>query len=495
MGLTDFTITNIAKSTALSPDDDKTKNKEDEADHSHRGFSWIIASIFIVGETAGSGMVALPAATMNAGFIGGSVLLILMCVLLGYTASLLGKNWLIMQKLWPKYKTEPCRNPYPEMGRKAMGRGAEYLVNISSYLTLFGGMAVFSILASKNISDLLSLFNIRVHFCIILSALALGIWPFTMLRSPAHFWQVSIVAASATALAVVILLVGVSIDSPMCLSEVKYSEFSLSKLSLSFGTMIFSYSGHPVLPTIQHDMKKPEHFQKAVILGYIAMFFLYAPISMLGYAVYGNSLSDTITVSIQTLVLRHIVNVMVTIHVLFSIIVIGNPVLQGVEQVFKVQDKMGSGRFVVRSIIFFAAIFIAATLPDFGIFLDLIGGSSMTILSIILPGLFSLYLEAAEKKRESSNDDQVAMPTFAEVIHLTPLKRLLVEFSIIAFGGLCGIICTVNTLRQIPNSSFSTPCYLDLIRGASFTNSPSLTRCCGEFHNITANSDRFFCGI
>lgn len=78
---------------------------------------------------------------------------------------------------------------------------------------------------------------------------------------------------------------------------------------------------------------------------------------------------------------------MITLHVLLSILIIANPLSQGAEQLFHVKHgnrellsrifflfilEFGIGRVIVRSSVYWAAIFTAATIPNFGIFLDLV---------------------------------------------------------------------------------------------------------------------------
>ncbi|EGT51666.1 hypothetical protein CAEBREN_14275 [Caenorhabditis brenneri] len=61
------------------------------------GYSWYIAVIFTFGETAGSGLVALPNAMLALGPIVGIITLVVMCLIPFYTATLLGNNWIIMK--------------------------------------------------------------------------------------------------------------------------------------------------------------------------------------------------------------------------------------------------------------------------------------------------------------------------------------------------------------------------------------------------------------
>ncbi|KIH66424.1 hypothetical protein ANCDUO_03247 [Ancylostoma duodenale] len=151
-----------------------------------------------------------------------------------------------MQKRWPKY-LKTCRSPYAEMAQRAIGGKASLLAHAMIQITLFGGASVFSLLAARNISDLLHLFGASLHFCL----------------------QVSIGAALSTTVAVILILVGTSIDVPTCFQAASYAEVTPRQFTLGFGTIVFAYGGHPVFPTIQHDMRQPRHFSKAVMLSYI----------------------------------------------------------------------------------------------------------------------------------------------------------------------------------------------------------------------------------
>ncbi|EFO91889.1 hypothetical protein CRE_03574 [Caenorhabditis remanei] len=238
------------------------------------GYSWYIAVVFTFGETAGSGLVALPNAMLSLGklteigLVGGMITLIVMCLIPFYTATLLGNNWIIMKTRWSEY-SEHCRNPYPEMAQKALGDGMGHFTSFCTYLTVFGGTAVFSLLAAKTLSEVLNGFGVPATMCSTLIAVGIILWPCVMLKSPMHFWQVSIVATVSTVTAVALILFGYALDVNGCHEHSAFPEFTPVAASNSLATIIFAYGGHPCIPTIVHDMKTPQHYFRCFLLSYI----------------------------------------------------------------------------------------------------------------------------------------------------------------------------------------------------------------------------------
>lgn len=55
-------------------------------------------------------------------------------------------------------------------------------------------------------------------------------------------------------------------------------------------------------------------------------------------------------------------------------------------------------RILLRGVMMIAVVIVAETIPNFGVLLDLVGGSTITLMALIFPALFNLYLCAARKK-------------------------------------------------------------------------------------------------
>ncbi|VDO43794.1 unnamed protein product [Haemonchus placei] len=200
------------------------------------------------------------------GLIGGPILLCLLAVVTSRTAMQLGDNWLIMQKRWPQY-LEPCRSPYAEMAYRSIGGRARLSFCASKYGKLkFAG--VYWCCS----------FN---YYCCHLNTYR-NIYRYPYMLPALYRVQMNITSEELT-----------------FIQAASYTTVTARQFSLGFGTIVFAYGGHPVFPTIQHDMAKPRHFGKAVILSYIVLFLLYSPVALSGYAVYGTSISDSVISSIQ----------------------------------------------------------------------------------------------------------------------------------------------------------------------------------------------------
>ena len=101
-----------------------------------KGLTVFTAAIFIIGEMTGSGLLALPAAMVGAGWTGFG-LLVLCCFASGYCGTVLGRSWAILRDRYEEYRGH-VRYPYPAIGERAYGRWASITVTVCIQITLVG---------------------------------------------------------------------------------------------------------------------------------------------------------------------------------------------------------------------------------------------------------------------------------------------------------------------------------------------------------------------
>ncbi|CAI5448550.1 unnamed protein product [Caenorhabditis angaria] len=465
----------------------------DEKHVNDRGMSILVTALFIVGETAGGGLIALPTAILSTGAVMGVFLLISMGVICTYTGILLAENWTILQELYPEYR-DHCRKPYPAMGLRAIGPKFSHFVSIILQVTQFGTAVVFVLLAAKNGENILHAnFQTHIGFCYMIFIVGLLVFPFTLPKSPKDFWFAVVAAMITTTLSVILIIVGAIGDFETCSKDVFYPTFDLTKTLMSFGTIMFSYGGHCAFPTIQHDMKKPHHFGKSVSIAFLIIFSFYLPVSLSGYFVYGSSLTDTIIPSLQNIAIQTTVNLLITLHVALALTIVFNPLNQEFEELLNLSHDFGWQRVFSRASMMLSVVFVAASIPNFGVLLDLVGGSTVTLMALVLPILFNFSLTTIRKKREEKKDEKNDKISMKDIFEASNKSKFALNIFILVIAIIGGIAATMSAIQTMLHSEFSAPCYANYLisKSSEIAQNPSLSNhgkiaCCGQFRNISS---------
>ncbi|TKR87047.1 hypothetical protein L596_011520 [Steinernema carpocapsae] len=405
------------------PTENRLKPSKFEKTH---GLHWIVTAFFLVGNIAGAGFVALPTALVQAQFWPGLFLVILTSLIGAYCAYVLGESWVILQKRWPDYR-QHCRKPYAEMGFRAMGSEIKTIVSVCISATQFGVTVVYLLLCAKNIHDSVAAFSgYNFNFCLVILILALLLLPVTYLKSPEDFWWTVILAMVSSAVAAILICVGGAKDYETCHSHRKLPDFYFTQYSLGLSIFICAFGGHAAFPTIQHDMRKPSEFKKSVALAFSMLHMLYLPVGTIGYIVYGDALRDSVINAIQTVWIQQALNILITAHCILAMTCVLNPLNQEAEEFFDVPHHFCIQRIVVRTAILFFAVFVAESIPSFGPIMNLLGGSSLMLTSLVFPCLFYMYLLTSQKKKEDGEKNADEIPTFAEWVFAYRLKEFFV---------------------------------------------------------------------
>merc|ERR1712080_571424 len=87
------------------------------------GLGIVTAAIFLSGEMAGSGVLALPAAFLGTGGILGMILIVLFTLNAGFSGTRLGLCWIMLEERYEEFRGE-VRDPYPAIAEKAFGKAS-----------------------------------------------------------------------------------------------------------------------------------------------------------------------------------------------------------------------------------------------------------------------------------------------------------------------------------------------------------------------------------
>ncbi|CAI9718035.1 Hypothetical predicted protein [Octopus vulgaris] len=292
------------------------------------------ATFFIIAEIAGSGLLTLPKAIEDAGWMG-IPLVIICCVTCAYTGMVLSKCWRIFQSRIPDEQSiRQNRYPYPALAKATFGK--------------YGGV-------------------------------------------------IPIIGMSATIISMFLLLAVILMDVPDLMNQpVEHKTTTIRTFASSFGIICFAFTGHSLFLTVQSDMKVSSDFNKSLMFGYMGILLIYLPVPMAGYLLYGAKLTPNILETISTGPVLHVVQVTFTFHILMAFIILMNPICQELEAKLKISANFNIKRIMSRSLVMLCIVFIAETFPDFDSILSLIGGSAITILTFIFPSI--IYLKLAPMK-------------------------------------------------------------------------------------------------
>ncbi|KAA8530132.1 hypothetical protein F0562_004841 [Nyssa sinensis] len=152
----------------------------------------------------------------------------------------------------------------------------------------------------------------------------------------------------------------------------------------ALGEVAFAYAGHNVVLEIQATIpstpEKPSKgpMWRGVIVAYIVVALCYFPVALIGYWMFGNSVSDNILITLNKPTwLIAMANMFVVIHVIGSYQIYAMPVFDMIETVLVKKLHFRPSmmlRFVTRNIYVAFTMFIAITFPFFGGLLGFFGG-------------------------------------------------------------------------------------------------------------------------
>ncbi|KAL3691117.1 hypothetical protein R1sor_004768 [Riccia sorocarpa] len=376
-----------------------------------RNAKWWYSTFHNVTAMVGAGVLGLPAAMAYLGWGFGCVVLVLSWIITLFTL------WQMveMHEMVPGKRFDR----YHELGQYAFGEKLGLWIVVPQQLIVEVGVDIVYMVTGgeslRRFHDLIKCPGTATNPEESCGHLSLSLW-IIIFASP-HFLLAQLPnfnAISGVSLAAAVMSLSYSTiawTAPLGQGKqlnVLYGLPDKTRASLVFGvfnalgTVAFAYAGHNVVLEIQATIpstpEKPSKIAmwRGVLGAYFVVAACYFPVAIVGFWVYGNTVSDNILQQVgHPRWLIAAANFMVVIHVTGSYQLYAMPVFDMIET-FLVKKLHFSPsrllRLVVRCIYVAFTAFIACTIPFFGALLGFFGGFAFAPTTYFLPCIMWLVI-------------------------------------------------------------------------------------------------------
>ncbi|KAJ3117140.1 hypothetical protein HDU96_007803 [Phlyctochytrium bullatum] len=339
----------------------------------HRGNSVSEAVYHIICVIAGSGVLQLPYALNQSGWVG--VLIIL------FSAWANQYSGMLLVKCLYANGSERLKG-FPHVGKKAFGKRGKILVEVLNSVMLLGVPIVYLILSGMNFEILFGYFDTRGW--IIFSA-ALVTIPFLIYKTLKEIAILSAFGVFATIVVIVTVLSYAIIDIPKNSGKVTHKLIDFARFPSALGSISFSYAGNFVYPEVESSMADPSKFPLVLTLSMTIISAMYLSTAVLGYAAYGSTTVSPILNNLPEGPIAKFAIAVITLHVLFAIPVLITTFSLEMERRLGIGKDAAGGkaaegtlRTLLRLAIVFGITGLAMAVPFFADFMTLLGAIANT---------------------------------------------------------------------------------------------------------------------
>ena len=118
------------------------------------------------------------------------------------------------------------------------------------------------------------------------------------------------------------------------------------------------------------------------------------------YYAYGDHAEANIVKALSSGWIKTTVEIMLLLHLVAAFPIILNPPAQYFEHILEIPSTFNWKRCALRTLSVFVLLFIAETIPSFGAILDLVGASTVTMLTFVCPPYFYMRLCDSSKQNK-----------------------------------------------------------------------------------------------
>ncbi|KAG8268229.1 hypothetical protein J6590_033583 [Homalodisca vitripennis] len=358
------------------------------------------ALFHILKASLGTGILAMPNAFHNAGYLVGFVGTLFVGFLCTYCIHILISS-----------EYELCRRrkkpsmTYPETLEAAflegparfrwLSRYSDFAANLFLILYQIGSCCIYFVFASTNIKAVADQYirelDVRIYMLILLIPFILINW----VRDLKYLAPFSTIGNFVTIISFGIIAYYVFDDMPPVTSRSPVAP--IGRLPLYFGTVLFAMEAIGVVMPIENELDTPERFGSFFGVLNCAMLpiaVLYTVVGFFGYIKYGPEAAGSITLNLPSdqllaqsvkLMLSFTIFITHAIQCYVAIDIIWNQKLKK-----HVTKNALWWEYVTRTLIVFSTFFFAAVIPNLELFISLIGAFCLSTMGLSFPALIQM---------------------------------------------------------------------------------------------------------
>ncbi|XP_050671489.1 uncharacterized protein LOC126969907 isoform X2 [Leptidea sinapis] len=391
------------------------------------GLSVIFTVLCIVDLFGVFPVVALPKSIISCGIYGIPLVLSVFALQL-YTAVLLGRSWILAHEITPNIR-EKSRFPYAAVAELAFGKYARTIVTFLIDATVFGAGVPNFIFASQSMQLFwwkITSGEIRITYCVWMLVIGLLLCPVMWLGSPKDMKPLALSSVFIVSSVAVMTWTGIILDttSPPASGDVLTYIPNKRDFLVAYGIMAFQFDIHPMLLTLQVDMKDSRKINSAVLGGFSITSFVFMVTTFLAAHRYGNNVESNILQGMPPSLTLYVVALLVTLQLCLSSAVGNSALFLHVEDLLHIPREFCLQRCLLRSSIIALAVFLGESVPRFDLVMGLLGSTLTGPLMFIFPPLFFLrlcFMKSTMSKRLQSerlnNNNHSDLSNFPLILH------------------------------------------------------------------------------
>ncbi|KAH7289025.1 hypothetical protein KP509_31G054500 [Ceratopteris richardii] len=336
-----------------------------------------------VNALAGVGVLSMPYAVSQGGWIGLCFLLIFALVFC-YTGFLLRRCLDLF----------PFVAGYPDVRQAAFGRLGRVLVSAFLYCELYAVAVEFLIMEGDNLSQLFPLRSHNLGIFELSSEKRFVIFSAAIMLPTVWLRDLSILSyiSAGGVIACVAVTVPVACAGTFEVGFPNHGRLvNFHGLPIAVGIYGFCFCGHAVFPNIYASMRNKSRFSNVLVACFLICALIYGSIAVLGFLMFGDDSESQVTLNLTRGRLTTNIAIVATLVNPFSKYALAvTPLAAALEELLPIELKSRTFLMwgtLIRTLIVLSTVIIALVFPFFGYLMALVGAFLSITVAITIPCL------------------------------------------------------------------------------------------------------------